>query len=683
MQGSEEGERKRSREDVQESLLESIPISDALKQCRPGISDEKLQKYLNIMSGVFEINNVGEWAIQEKMDKDAMTAAGLPRVVIQALDAWLTRQPGRPEASSNTVVKCADAGQWPTLHKPPGDATGDPPTTVLQFVNTVDGPWCFEQGEAERMIRLKEYVMLWDRLKAILRNCTRTEGRKGLLIKGHPGIGKTLLLDLILSWLLHDFPGLPVLVIAVDGVTIFVNTPIGGGKKRYVVDHKQAGVRGYTDLLLGFGVAKGSQIAILHDIKTQMSLPFQAGIVESLSNAFAVMCVVSSSPKGANFKDFVKWMHPPATYALQTLSVDEAREFATKYLAPLPAAEFDEIFDAVGGVPRHLVSRAALEEAKKQQKVAVKTLHFDPGCEAEGATDKDTNAIVCPVPRSDRTEIEFYDFVSALARRVWLESASKSTISRQLQRLRDAKDEQTRDVLGRVFEYWFLLQLQGEGGPSPLCWKRLNPAVNVPPPHLEQWPLPTEKLVVTRFPGDDAAVVQPAVKPTLFIPTSSRFPVADALLVVGSEATLIQVTVAGAHKPNLKPTVALLARLKENKLRVTSLVWVVDLSSTLASAQSIVNASPPATKDFDDIPQYLVRVDEFMCWVGRESSDGKGKAVSGTVLGFPVPTATPTTTMIETQVQRWIEVEGTVTLRNFKHGDLGTLACPLLYNCVY
>ena len=61
--------------------VESIPISDALKQCRPGISDEKVEKYLNIMSGVFEINNVGEWAIQEKMDKDAMTAAGLPRVV--------------------------------------------------------------------------------------------------------------------------------------------------------------------------------------------------------------------------------------------------------------------------------------------------------------------------------------------------------------------------------------------------------------------------------------------------------------------------------------------------------------------------------------------------------------------------------------------------------------------------
>ena len=74
--------------------VESIPISDALKQCRLGISDEKVEKYLNIMSGVFEINNIGEWAALSATSKEQLIKHDLPEVVIQALDAWFLEQLG-------------------------------------------------------------------------------------------------------------------------------------------------------------------------------------------------------------------------------------------------------------------------------------------------------------------------------------------------------------------------------------------------------------------------------------------------------------------------------------------------------------------------------------------------------------------------------------------------------------
>ena len=74
--------------------VESIPISDALKQCRPNDA-QKWASDLKIISGNIRINNIGEWAALPERSKEKLEDSGLPRVVIQALDAWFLEQLGR------------------------------------------------------------------------------------------------------------------------------------------------------------------------------------------------------------------------------------------------------------------------------------------------------------------------------------------------------------------------------------------------------------------------------------------------------------------------------------------------------------------------------------------------------------------------------------------------------------
>jgi hypothetical protein len=601
------------------------------------------------------------------------------------LDDWVCSACGHlisEHRSEGAATKYIDAGPWPSAFCP--DLLLKAATTQLKFVKTNDGdgPWCFESDTVERMIRVAEYTRLWQRVKDILKTCGMKERRKGLLVTGHPGIGKTLLLDLILSWILHDFPTTPVMVIGANGVTIFVNTTTHI-KKRYRL--KLVDIGHVLPMLLQCGVSEGSTVVVLHDIKTKESLHFQEGFLEDLVEKFSVVCVVSSSPKPSNYKDFEKWMKPSATHVLPTLSEAEAWEYAARVRPGLKPDDFVKNFHAVGGVPRHLRHAVDVAAAIDKQSIVVTTVKFDPGKLVNIWSDDDPSAIVRAVPKADRGGVAYFDFVSSSAVWLWVARGDAATVSKQLQRLRDAKDEDTRDMLGHVFEAWFLTTLRKSPSthlptePLRLCWRRLNP----PTPtgaSLEVWSLPSP-MDVNQFAGNDASSIGPNATPTLWIPQSTNFPVVDAILVDNNEVTLIQVTVSPAHKPGVRAIDSLMSSVKL-PLVIKRIVWVVDAESKLAATQPLDNTKPgtlsttdvaAVTKKYDAIPQYLVRVDEWMCWV-QEGSKGSTKFC------FPVLTPAPLQDSIEAMIKKQLDASKTVKLQKFVTGSgIGTFAAPLTY----
>jgi hypothetical protein len=182
------------------------------------------------------------------------------------------------------------------------------------------------------MIRLPEYAILWKNLQDLRASPVGDDNRRGFLIVGHPGIGKTLLLDLLLSWSLKTSPQLPVITIAVEGVSVFLN-PDGKTPKRYEIDLKALFNREFVTQFTRLGAKKAEEILVLHDIKTAYTLPWQGALLEYLAANFKVTCVVSASPTESNFKDFKKDFCQLLfrTHVLPTLSYDEANEFVQRF----------------------------------------------------------------------------------------------------------------------------------------------------------------------------------------------------------------------------------------------------------------------------------------------------------------------------------------------------------------
>eukprot|EP00760_Papus_ankaliazontas_P021014 PhM_4_TR18626/c2_g1_i1/m.27294 len=119
------------------------------------------------------------------------------------------------KAKAISVLSHEHGGKFPATCAPPTPSPGAAaPATPLSFIipSTTDGPWCFEPTVTQRIIRNYEYPLLWQRLEDMRSD---QNPMKGMVIMGHPGIGKTLLLDTLLSWNLHAYPTQPVIVIAV------------------------------------------------------------------------------------------------------------------------------------------------------------------------------------------------------------------------------------------------------------------------------------------------------------------------------------------------------------------------------------------------------------------------------------------------------------------------------------
>jgi hypothetical protein len=130
---------------------------------------------------------------------------------------------------------------------------------------------------------------------------------------------------------------------------------------------------------------------------------------------------------------------------------------------------------------------------------------------------------------------------------------------------------------------------------------------------------------------------------------------------------LIQVTVAATHPPNADQTKKLLDGLGRANYDVTGIVWVVDGSSTLHTKQRLLNDAK--LKEFEDLDQWLCRVDDSMCWVRKKG--GQGAAVCFPFLG------TAHEDDILAEVKARVDRQAT-SLVNYR-GGLGTPSDPLLF----
>ena len=545
---------------------------------------------------------------------------------------------------------------WPTLFDP---AACLPKSTALAWVCTTNGPWCFSDDE-DRMVR-QVYEEVWKRFEEVRKAPGR---KKGLLIKGHPGIGKSYLLDLLLSWSLFTQPTVPVIAIAVQGFHIFINTDGKTPKRIFVRRHDAFR---FPDLLIKFGVKEGSELVVLHDIKSSPELPFQGELLGNLFLNFKVTCVVASSPDQKNFAGFRKaCTNCFRLFILPTLTFDEARAFTKHMNQNVSDATFAEWFDIVGGVPRHLTSQEEVDIVAASQKSSAPRVMFDP---ISSGTDRETNKIIQAVPHGDYRG-ETFDFISNNACREWMKKQDASNSSRLLQRLRECKESGIRDALGRFFENWVISKLQkGE----TFCRMSLEKQGAV----LERWDLPSS-LTVARFPGDEPKKIESTAQDMLWVPYSSKFPVVDCVITrakpaptgtAAVEATLIQVTVASEHRPKQAPTEQLFKALEANNIKRVEFVWVVDSQSTLNKKQALASGGSCAA--YDSTPQYLCRVDDHMCWVQL-----KGTA-KGTAVCFPCdPMATELT--ILDQVKKLVDPKAK-KLTNFNQGTIGSEAAPLIY----
>lgn len=544
---------------------------------------------------------------------------------------------------------------WPTAHAPPTAPTGAVPATELSFLRTTGGPWCFEPDVSERIVRNREYPLLWKRLQAI----RKTTGRKGLLIMGHPGIGKTLLLDILLSWNLHTDPKQPVIVVGADKVTVFTNVD-GNTPMRYTEDRKEIFDSKFPNHLINdLKVVRGADILVLHDVKTGQSLSYQTGLLENLIQTFNITCVLASSPKESNYKDFEKAFHP-SRFVLPTLSFAEAKmavQHNDKNVSDVMVLEW---YRQVGGVLRHLQTKSDVAKAVSDQKRNVYGLHFNPGFYPTHATvEEDTNKLVQPIPLEDRTNVDVYDFVSENARQIWFEYQDASNVVKQLTRLERATGS-TRPVLGHFFEVYVISLLKSD---FRFSRRKLDGGM------LEPWEIRTaQKFTVARYPGDDATSVVPTGVDTLYLPQSSQFPVVDAIIVSATGvATLIQVTVGNDHKPKASSVKDLFGKLAKNKLKIESFVWVVDTSSELNTKQATIDGT---VAKYNKLDQYLCRIGARMCWVMKKKSD------KSTAVCFPISSSETADDILE-HVKKEVDPKAT-KMSTFKSVD-GTQNKPYIF----
>lgn len=530
----------------------------------------------------------------------------------------------------------------------------------LYFVTNTGGAWCISE-QRDRMIRPGEYAAVWSQLKCLLDEKGANLEGNGLLVKGHPGIGKSLLLDLLLSWSLFSYPTMPVIVLAAEQTYLFVSG------KRYTSMPSTNFVHELPLL-----IPRGTQILVLHDIKTTQSLSYQCSLVRGLKRMYLTTVVLASSPQEGNYKDFRKDILDRIEYILPTLSAEEADRYLSTVFPLLSNAERANIFYEVGGVPRHFNVREHALQLKRMS-TGAKSIKFDPFVHTVPKESAEaTIAVVAGVPSKDRTEYEVYDFVSRKARALWFEAVPAHELILLLQRLRVAEDEQSRDVFGRVFERWALVTLKSS---LRLCYQRMNrgaKSVGVP----QEWQV---KLPLRELPFFEISDLPRQCKvPTLCVPKTPQFPVVDAILICGKKATLIQVTVTNSHKPTVEQVRILLKGLDDQGLTVDSMVWIVDMSARLSQWQEIVAANPNKQKTIDSvtinrynaIPQFLCRLSECMFW----AKDGAKDAVC-----FPVTQADDMTNVatVARLIKKHLQISK-LTLGSTS--SKGTIDDPLTFN---
>eukprot|EP00971_Amphidinium_carterae_P327466 6458848-Amphidinium_carterae.1 len=448
------------------------------------------------------------------------------------------------------------------------------------------------------------------------------EAKRGLLLMGHPGIGKTLLLDMLLSWSLKTEPEVPVLVLAEDGAQVFLKHSADNAQKRFRFAIATASevilnfLKAQSTLVTpGIGDVKHQQILVLHDIKIEHK--YNGGLVTRLADEMKATIVVASSPNQANYKDFENFMHPVTRFVLPTLSPEEADSF----LEGEDAEECQRRYDIVGGVFRHLRSAQDVKDAEAKQLARIDDVKvYVPGADMKQTTAQ-PNVLVQPIPSGDRQSITCFDFVSSKVRRLWIQNRDNQAVVDVVARLQQAHNQETRDVYGRIFEEFVILQLKA----TPV-FSRRTLGKDGPLGVLEPWALP-QKPNTTEFYGNDCQNLEKQFRPTLYIPKSSNYPVVDALLVHGTTVDLVQVTVNETHKPKFATAKKLIDDLEGRDLKVRCITWITDVDCKLRKKQSLDEVPAGADEKFwTKLPQYVCRVGSAVYFVKRKGS-GKGTAI--------------------------------------------------------
>ena len=167
-----------------------------------------------------------------------------------------------------------------------------------------------------------------------------------------------------------------------------------------------------------------------------------------------------------------------------------------------------------------------------------------------------------------------FDFVSDNARHLWTHFKKATDPGKLLRTLREAGyGPETPDVWGRVFKAWVISLLR-----SGSCLSRHPLRPGEPPGMLEPWALP-RSLATSTFPGNDPKKIVGTTQDTLCVPDSAQFPVVNCVIVRAlafptsrTSATLIQVTAASSHHPNLASAATLFDALAANGIDVLDFV---------------------------------------------------------------------------------------------------------------
>ena len=499
-----------------------------------------------------------------------------------------------PHAVPAFVEDGGRESRWPTLLDPP--SMQDLATDKVTFVALEHG--CFDAKQTNRMIRWGEHPRMWALLEQITSEVADGKETKvaGLLLLGHPGLGKTMSLDLLLSWSLKAHPNRPVIVVSQLCISIFVLHD--GRRKRYFTR-----TTGTNELALvewmhhGLGLLEDTPILVLHDLKTPEVLGYNSSLITELHERFRVTCVVASSPSESNFKRFVKET-TPYKFCVPVLSDVEAQAFMKEVRPDASPAEVEEAFRQVGGVPRHLRTQQSAKVAFENQNYAVKSLTWFNGFPLDASSK-----VICLIPYDDRTRVAARDFITAGARRKWIDCNDSGAILTVLRSLARYREAEKRDVYGRMFGQFVIKKIRS-GECTALDVKLMNADGSVN--EASELLIP-EKMNICEFNDgmSASALVLPTTTPTLYVPLARNFPIGEALLVTPSgDVTVFQITVADEHQPSGKALRDLVAELKSKNLKLSSFVWIVDHTSELNKWQSIQNDTG-ACSEYTDAKHYL------------------------------------------------------------------------------
>jgi hypothetical protein len=489
----------------------------------------------------------------------------------------------------------------------PNDAT--PYFVVAKHPET---EWFFEKNVQDRMVRPVYYWHLWSKLDDLIKKDS-TDGNNGLIVSGQPGIGKTLLLDLLLSMILATYPHLPVITIASEAfMSVFVS-PL-----QHAVSQRDFAASEFADdLQANFGLRDGSKIIVLHDIKGDDS-GYQGDVIRGLKQRFHLTCVLAASPQERNTKGLAKDMaaHHILKHYLPALSEMEARAVFRR-VWPGPG-DFAARFKVVGGVLRQLLKKDFRgDEIMCEQRLVSGGIRWNPSVVTNL---QDSHKVVKVIPSADGSRIQAHGFISVSAFEQWTEVNEEKRIEGLQTCALQARLCDSRVVYGIQFEKWVLQMISDK---MPLSRQLLlGDASSM----LSDWAPAIQSSVL--FDGNSAGKISSSPNvPTLWVPRSANFPVIDAAIVFPTNTvTLIQVTVANRHPPTLSATHTLFQALENSNLTITEFVWITDGESELSAVPrlsgDVVRLSQQTTKDtYGACQHYLCRVDPLgMVYVKNPAS---------------------------------------------------------------